>query len=128
MSHKKDLGIARKELSRAQEAVTQMRGKFIFDDFNEIWREFLYRLQRSVIKVRAHFSNNHKFGTWDGNKQKEIGSDKWLQYLLQSRNVEEHRIEVISEAAQRSYVIGTLRDMGNEVIIDKLIVRGGKIL
>jgi hypothetical protein len=100
MSQRRDLSIARNEIAMAQKAINELRGNYASDDAAEIWREFLYRLQRAVNKVRGHFVTNQKFKSWDGVKQKEIANDPWLQYLLQSRNAEEHRIEVLGDAQE----------------------------
>ncbi len=113
------------ELSKAAKAIDGMEGAATLEDFEEQWKTFLQRLERSFNKAQAHFKKSPKWDSWWGKYKALRNNDELLSYLINARGAEEHSVEEIVSRVGGGLVISPA--FGNALVINKMIISNGAI-
>jgi hypothetical protein len=113
------------ELDRAAEAITAMETAGDLDTFEEHWKEFLRRIERSWNKTIAHYGKSPKWSGWCSKYERARKIDPLLSYLINARGAEEHTVNEITERSGNSIAINPA--FGNELYIESLTINQGKI-
>lgn len=113
------------ELAKAKEAISAMEKSGSPADFEEQWKEFLRRLERSWSKAQAHYGKSPKWNGWQGKIDRQRRTDALLSYLVNARGAEEHTVNEISEIEKDSIDINPAE--GNSLFIEQLEIRSGVI-
>ncbi len=73
--------------------------------FEDHWKEFLRRLERSWSKAEAQFGSNERWSGWQGRFSRARKKDPLLSYLRHARNADEHTIAPITERKESQLLI-----------------------
>lgn len=84
------------EIKRASAAIDEMRVSADLDVYEENWKEYLRRIERSFNKVQAYYSKSPKYSGWIGKYTKLRKDDPLLRYLTNARGADEHTVADIS--------------------------------
>ena len=99
-------------LNRAGQALAAMRQSCTLDEFEEQWKVFLHRIERSWNKTRAHYGRSPKFGNWSARTETLRRTDPLLSYLCSARGAEEHTVAEITEKKPGSVGINLADGVG----------------
>ena len=113
------------ELKRARIAIDNMRDSGDSREFEEHWKEFLHRVERSWNKARAHYGKSPKWSGWQSSHERARRTDQLLSYLENARGAEEHTVNEIVE--HRPGGIGINAAEGNSLYLERLEVNNGKV-
>jgi hypothetical protein len=116
-----------KELQKARLAIQGMQNASSLDAYEEAWKEFLRRLERTWYKTNAHLKRSPKFLGWTERQRTDQlrRSDPLLSYLTNARGVDEHSIEDITR--QETGGIGINPAHGRELYIEEMSIDRGII-
>jgi hypothetical protein len=92
-------------------------------EFEEHWKEYLQRLERSWNKARAHYGKSPKWTGWQSKIERARRTDELLSYLENARGAEEHSVDEIVEHAPSG--IGINPASGNSLYIEKMEMKDG---
>jgi hypothetical protein len=115
----------RRELAKAEAALTAMRDT---DDVNrraEHWIELLHAIERVWSKSVAHFKKSPKWDAWHGKYLNLRRSDPLLSYLVNARGAEEHSDEQVVEPVLGS--VGMKFPSGRG-FVKEMVIRGGRVV
>lgn len=115
----------RTELERAENAINSMASAQDLDAFEEYWKEFLRRLERSWNKTIAHYSKSPKWTGWNSPYERARKTDSLLAYLINARGAEEHTVSEITEKVVGG--IGINPAFGNALFIKEMSFRNGQL-
>lgn len=93
------------ELGLARDATAKLREARSFADFEEIWKEYLRRVERCWNKAYAHYKKSPKWSSWKGNCENLRKKDPLLAYLRNARGADEHSVEPIIAGRDASIAI-----------------------
>jgi hypothetical protein len=113
------------EIARAKRAMEQMQSASNFEEFEEHWKEFLRRLERSWNEVCAHYSKSPKWLGWNSKYERQRRTDQLLVYLINAIGADEHTANEIVEHEGGSICINPAS--GNYLHIEKMTIRKGKL-
>jgi hypothetical protein len=113
------------EISKAAKAIDDMEGAATLEDFEEQWKTFLQRLERSVNKAQAHFKKSPKWDSWWGKYKALRTNDELLSYMVYARGAEEHSVEEIVSREGGGLAINPA--FGNVLAIKKMTMFNGVI-
>ncbi len=113
------------ELARAREAIASMRASQSVEQFEEQWKEFLRRLERSWNKARAHFGKSPKWNGWQGRIENLRRTDPLLSYLVNARGAEEHTVNEISSRQPGGFGVNAAE--GNSLYIERMQFNNGVV-
>ena len=83
------------ELAKARDAIQSMRSATTLEQFEEHWKEFLRRVERSWNKTFHHYGKSPKWSGWSGATEQLRKKDPLLSYLVNARGAEEHTVNEI---------------------------------
>ncbi|GED78413.1 MULTISPECIES: hypothetical protein [Pseudomonas] len=106
------------ELEKALKSIEEMEHAKSLDDFEEAWKAYLFRIERSFNKAQAHFKKSPKWDAWWGKYKRLRSSDELLAYLINARGAEEHSVEEI--VGRDGGGIGINPAHGNSLYIESL--------
>lgn len=115
----------RAELEKAKKAIQEMEQAASLDEFEEAWKAFLHRLERSFNKAQAHFKKSPKWDAWWGRFKNLRATDELLSYLINARGADEHSVEAI--VARGGGGIGIGPAFGSELYIERMTINNGVI-
>ena len=101
------------ELIRAKLAVVAMRKATTLNQFEESWKEYLGRIERTWNKISNHFGKSPKWNSWQGPFDRQRRQDSLLSYLVNARGAEEHTVKEI--VARELGGIGINPAFGNRI-------------
>ena len=113
------------ELDRARAALDAMRSSKTLEEFEENWKDFLRRIERTWNKVTAHFGKSPKWDVWRGKFEALRKTDQLLSYLVNARGAEEHTVNEVM--GREPGGIGINPAEGNSLYIERMEVNNGKI-
>lgn len=114
------------ELARAKEALAIMKASQSVEQFEEQWKEFLRRLERSWNKAHAHFGKSPKWNGWQGRIDNLRRTDPLLSYLVNARGAEEHTVNEITSRHVGDFGINPAE--GNSLHIKRMEFGNGRVL
>jgi hypothetical protein len=114
-----------REIAKAKEALAGMMASHSVEHFEEHWKEFLRRLERSWSKAQAHFGKSPKWNGWQGRIQNARRADPLLAYLVNARGAEEHTVNEIS--SRQPGGIGVNPAVGSSLYIERMEINNGVI-
>ena len=114
------------ELEKAKETISAMESSESLGQFEEQWKEFLRRTERTWNKAHAHFGKSPKWNSWQRKVEQQRKSDELLLYLVQARGADEHTVNEISERQPGG--IGINPAVGNSLFIERMEIRNGQIV
>lgn len=88
---------SRLELRKAETAINAMANSADLETFEEHWKEFLRRLERTWNKAEGQFYCDEKWREWQGRFAKLRRNDPLLRYLRHARNADEHTVAPITQ-------------------------------
>jgi hypothetical protein len=113
------------ELDHAKAAVGAMRASQSLDAFEEGWKEFLHRLERSCNKAAAHFHRSPKWSGWQSRFARLRKDDPLLCYLMQARHADEHTVnQIVDREPER---VGINPAQGDSLYIERMVIRNGTL-
>jgi hypothetical protein len=113
------------ELERAKAAVQEMLAATDLNGFEEHWKQYLHRLERTWSKLAGHFSKSPKWHGWCSPFEHQRRVDPLLAYLVNARGAEEHTVNDV--VGRNPGGIGINPASGNRICIERLEQREGKI-
>jgi hypothetical protein len=113
------------ELAKARVAIDAMRSTKALDEFEENWKEFLWRLERVWNKAFSHFGKSPKWNGWKGRFEGLRKTDTLLAYLVNARGADEHTVNKI--VAREPGGIGINPAEGNSLYIERMEINNGHI-
>ena len=81
--------------------------------YEECWREYLRRIERSWNKITNHYGKSPKWDSWQGKIVQKRRQDSLLAYLVNARGADEHSVSDI--VTKQSGGIGINPAFGNEI-------------
>ncbi|WP_154232358.1 hypothetical protein [Pseudomonas syringae] len=78
------------ELQKAERAVESMRNSATIEEFEESWKSFLHRIERTWNRILNHYQKSPKWNGWQANILKLRKNDPLLSYLINARGADEH--------------------------------------
>ena len=121
------LTFARKELRRAQDALSVLGTARDVNSLEASWVNVLRYLERFWNKANAEMKRHPKWQGWPerGHIERERKKDPLLSYVHNARGAEEHGIAEIADKKLGS--LGINPAFGNSLYIEKLTIRQGQI-
>ena len=114
------------ELARAKEALATMKTSRSVEQFEEQWKEFLRRLERSWNKAHAHFGKSPKWNGWQGRIDNLRRTDPLLSYLVNARGADEHTVNEIASRRGGGFSINPAE--GTSLHIKQMEFGNGSVL
>ena len=105
----------RQELDRAKNSVTHMASAQTLGAFEEHWKEFLRRLERSWNKLNALHKSDPRWNAWQSPYVHMRRTDQLISYLVNARGADEHSVQEITAAEGTSVTINPATGSGMHI-------------
>ena len=116
----------RREIEHAKVAIARMRSADSLLEFDEHWKHYLHRVERTWNKTKAHFGKSPKWGNWAAKYEKERTQDPLLSYLCNARGADEHTTTEVTSQHPGGIGIGLADGVGvqpdGSIFIEKLTI------
>ena len=111
------------ELKRARSAMESMRHAQALGEFEEGWKEFLRRIERTWNKMQSHYGKSPKWTGWQSKYESLRKKDQLLSYLVNARGAEEHTVDSVVSTTPGGVTINPAS--GNFMHIESLSLNNG---
>ena len=111
------------ELKSARDAMESMSNAKALDEFEEGWKEFLRRIERTWNKMHSHFGKSPKWTGWQSKYESLRKNDQLLSYLVNARGAEEHTVDAVVSTTPGGITINPAE--GNFMHIESLSIDSG---
>lgn len=113
------------ELQKAKAQVEAMNNASSLEDFEETWKQYLFRLERVWSKSKDRYKRYPKWSGWSAPYSTARKNDPLLVYLRNARNADEHTEQEIADKLPSGIGIGA--SDGGALYIEELAIIGGRI-
>ena len=111
------------ELKHAHYAMDSMRDAETLNEFEEGWKEFLRRIERTWNKMQSHYGKSPKWTGWQSKYESLRKKDQLLSYLVNARGAEEHTVDAVVSTNPGGITIDPAE--GNFMHIESLSLNNG---